>query len=86
MGHSREKDVMLVRLFGDRSPPSVHNAHRERGNVRDGSAKTRKLAHRRKGRKGIRLNLHLEGRQMTCDAKENLIKDIIGEKSALPQT
>ena len=34
MGHSREKDVMLVRLFGDRPPPSIHNAHRESEKVR----------------------------------------------------
>ena len=46
---------------------------------------TRKLAHRRKRRKRMGLNLHLEGGKMTSDAKEYLIKDINGEESTLPK-
>ena len=91
---------MLVRLFGERPPPSVHNAHRENRKERDGGAnnddssysnlqrprmETRKLANGSKRRKGMRLNLHLGGGQMTYDAKEYLSKDKNGEESALPQ-
>ena len=37
---------------------------------------TRTLAHGRKRRMGMRLNLHLEGGQMTSDAKEYEIRKI----------
>ena len=101
MGHSREKGVMLVWLFVNRPPPSAHNGQRESGRIRDGGAtnddssysnmqlprmETRKLAHGRKRRKGMRLNLRLKGGRMTSDAKEYMTKDINGEEGALPQT
>ena len=38
MGYSREKDITLLRFFGDRLPTSAHNVHRESGKVRDGGA------------------------------------------------
>ena len=88
-------------VFGDRPPPLVHNAHREGGKARDGGAtsddssdsklqlprmETRKLAHGKKRRKRMRLNLRLDGGQMTSGAKEYVIKDIIGEDGALSKT
>ena len=88
-------------VSGDRPPPSVHSAHRESEKVRDRGAtnddssdsklqlsrmEAGNLAHGRKRRKGMRMNLRLEGGQMTFDAKKYLIKDINGEESTLPQT
>ena len=46
----------------------------------------RELAQERKRRKGMRLNLRLEGGKITSDAEEYFIEDINGEESALPQT
>ena len=40
---------------------------------------TRKLAQRRERRKGMRLNLPLEGEQIAPDAEKYLMKDVNGE-------